>query len=294
MKRKSSPTDTVVFEEEVAIENSSSYNTASRYSDLISSVNCEPIYQALQVYEYLGIREEFQNVYTSDRKAQADILLAKSLSISNEKNDQLTLFLEEVVGFFIVEYATINSVHGFYSSSDSDALWDFYLKKVGSEGLLSPIEIRNINDAKICLQVKSTFLNFITTMDVLSFPVYKISEGLITLTSKYVEILKSVESQKLNTVLDADDFSPLMNVGEKLYLTYLDKFTFLNKPQFSWAYNDKILPFSKAFNAVYDIIANFIDVYYDFIEGIQQQNGELDDFAKKVSIVPLYLYYLIT
>lgn len=43
----------------------------------------------------------------------------------------------------------------------------------------------------------------------------------------------------------------------------------------------RLLPFSKILVDLFDELVNFIDEYYLFMEGIPQQNNELDDFAKK-------------
>lgn len=42
-----------------------------------------------------------------------------------------------------------------------------------------------------------------------------------------------------------------------------------------------MIPFSKALNDCYDKIVEFIETFYSFLEGIPQQNNELNDLAKK-------------
>ena len=70
-------------------------------------VDFKPLYQCIHIYEVLDQREKLQTNYQEDRKAQASLLLSRTLTM-REGGQELISLLEDVVGYFVVELSLIH------------------------------------------------------------------------------------------------------------------------------------------------------------------------------------------
>ena len=81
-------------------------------------IDFKPLYQCIHIYEVLDQREKLQANYQEDRKAQANLLLSRSLNMAERSSDLISL-LEELVGYFVIEcHVSYTSPPGFRPMSE--------------------------------------------------------------------------------------------------------------------------------------------------------------------------------
>lgn len=100
-------------------------------------------------------------------QAQANLLLSQGLSF-HPSNPTFPALLEEVVGFFIVEYHVLQtSPPGFRADQEVDDLWDSMCERVVD---IVSVGLRDCKDTKVYVGTKAAVQTFIQTLEVrLSF-----------------------------------------------------------------------------------------------------------------------------
>jgi exocyst complex component 6 len=78
---------------------------------------------------------------------------------------QLQSLIQEVTGFFIVEYHVLRTTRGFRSEREVEELWDGTVHRL-SDGIDSALENEKVVAPDVFLRVKESVLAFITTMEV--------------------------------------------------------------------------------------------------------------------------------
>ena len=126
-------------------------------------IDFDPLFECLHIHEALGERDEFRSTYTNTRRQQKELLMAVSLTLSDEDITGLNHLLESMAGFAILEKATMRKTTSFRGSQDVEELWDSMCKKAIS--IISPA-LNGITAADTLLKVKNVLALFIQTMDV--------------------------------------------------------------------------------------------------------------------------------
>ena len=130
------------------------------------SLDFKPLYESVHIYDVLDAREQLQNSYQDDRRAQANLLLSQGLSFDPSSN-HFPAVLEEVVGFFLVEHHVLQtSPPGWRAEQEVDDLWDNMCERIVeivSGGL------RNCKDTNVYVSTKSAIMTFIQTLEVRPF-----------------------------------------------------------------------------------------------------------------------------
>lgn len=131
-------------------------------SPVTSRIDFKPLYNCILVHDTLDAREELENSYAEDRRAQASLMLT-STSLSPITASNLSDLLEEMTGFFIIENNVFRTTNGFRSEQQVDELWDGML-----DMLITSLEdeFSRTNDIELYLEAKLKLVAFLQTMEV--------------------------------------------------------------------------------------------------------------------------------
>ncbi|KAI8872723.1 hypothetical protein GQ42DRAFT_143119, partial [Ramicandelaber brevisporus] len=98
-------------------------------------VDLKPLHQCLHIYDKLGRRAEFKTTYADDRKAQANLILATNVDLSQSSNSSnssnsaspLNALVHDIIGFFLIEYVVLTTIPDFRSRAEVDSLWNLVM-----------------------------------------------------------------------------------------------------------------------------------------------------------------------
>lgn len=243
-------------------------------------IDFKPLYQCIHIHDVMDIREQLQNSYQEDRRAQANLLLSQGLSF-DPSNPTFPALLQEVVGFFLVEHHVLQtSPPGFRSEQEVDDLWDSMCERVVE---IVSIGLRDSKDTKVFVSTKAVIQTFIMALEGYSFPVTKLNALLLTLFEQYANLLRdrfSTDFQKAfkdsehqpMTVMNADELQKVLNVCW-LKPGDADRLRSMSFPL--------TLPFSQTYPLCCMDIRNLTDQYYQFSDGFSSSHRDVDDILKK-------------
>lgn len=155
----------------------------------------------------MDLREQLQQNYQEDRRAQANLLLSQGLSFS-PSNPTFPALLEEVVGFFIVEHHVLKtSPQGFRADQEVDDLWDNMCERVID---IVSFGLRDCKDTKIFVSTKAIIGNFIMTLEGYNFTVNKLNSLLLTLFERYVHLLRNRFSVDFQQAVKENQHQPMI------------------------------------------------------------------------------------
>lgn len=138
-------------------------------------VNFKPLFECIHIYTALDSLSELQKSYQADRKvnqscylleyhlnwlqAQSDLILPIPLPLAS-----LSILIQEISGFFIVESYVLQTTSHFRSSRDVEDLWDGLVTKLGSA---IDRALERETDPEAFLKVKENLSNFVMIVEVL-------------------------------------------------------------------------------------------------------------------------------
>ncbi|KAJ3188751.1 hypothetical protein HDU85_004465 [Gaertneriomyces sp. JEL0708] len=267
-------------------------NTDDEDDDLASNndvkIDFKPLYQCLHIHEVLDKRNEFRARYEEQRKMQADLMLSQKFSFDGGDMKGFRGYLNDVVGFFMIESIVLSSTHNFRSRSAVELLWVNAMEKMNDVIIASLQECR---DPDLFLSIRLAVVNFINTMESYGFAVTSLMDLMLSLLDRYADLMKSICSDNLIQIIDDDEYAPQVvnNQHEydevmKAYKLKEESKTKTLKHVGDWAASirfPKTLPFSRGFPQLCSRIKDFINGFYRFAEGFEQQYNEMDDLLKK-------------
>ncbi|KAK4699775.1 exocyst complex component 6, partial [Phenoliferia sp. Uapishka_3] len=213
-------------------------------------IDFKPLYQCIHIYDTLDAREELQQSYQADRRAQAFLLLSQTASLTPFSLPALSALLEEIVGFFLIESHVLKTTtNSFRSEQDVEDLWDGMCERVVrivDEGL------GGCEDPEVFLGTKFKVLTFVQTL----------------------EIVLDDDHQQM-VVNDPEEFEKVVSVS---WLPTVGEWSALElqAPGFPLA-----LPFSQTYPLCCIDIRSFTEQYYQFSEGFAEHHRDIDDVLRK-------------
>ncbi|KAK0550336.1 Rab GTPase-binding exocyst subunit S15 [Tilletia horrida] len=243
-------------------------------------IDFKPLYQCIHIYDVLNIREQLQQSYQEDRRAQANLLLSQGLNFS-PSNPTFPTLLQEVVGFFLVEYHVLQtSPPGFRMDSEVNDLWDTMCERVVQ---IVSMGLSGCKDTKVFLTTKAAVQTFIQTLEGYNFTVEKLNALLLTLFERYAQLLRDRFAQDFQQAMKDTEHQPMVvqssdELQKVLNVSWLEPRTaeMLRRKPFPLT-----LPFSQTYPLCCMDIRNLVDQYYTFSEGFSQHTRDIDDILKK-------------
>ncbi|KAI9012696.1 exocyst complex subunit Sec15-like-domain-containing protein [Phycomyces nitens] len=245
------------------------------------SIDFEPLYRCIHVYDTLGKRLEFKTSYEEDRRAQANLALSSPINLRDGNLGPFQTLLQDIVGFFIIEHIILHNTSEFRSQKHKqvDALWEMVTSKVMT---IVSESLKGCRDPELFLRIKFSLLIFIQTLEGFDYFVKPLQETLLALFQRYSELLINQYSEVFEKIVQEDECMP-MTVERDDELREVMQYTrFRPDKEFLKRHGFPLrLPFSKVFPTCCRDVSAFVHQFYQFAEGFSQTHGEMDDILKK-------------
>ncbi|RHZ47096.1 hypothetical protein Glove_593g29 [Diversispora epigaea] len=241
-------------------------------------IDFRPLYQCLHIHEELGKRSEFKSNYEEDRKAQANLVLSQSFTLRENDEKGFEAFLQEIVGFFVIEHVIVHSTQNFRSQSEVDNLWENVIAKVVK---IVSESLDDCYDPILFQKIKFCLFTFIQTLEDYGYNVNSFTDLILTVFQRYSEMLKHKFSEDFHQTIVDDYYMPMQIQYPEEYEAVADACWFKEGDhRISQGY-PRTLPFSQAYPSCCLDIKNFISQYYQFAEDDSRQYSYVDDIAKQ-------------
>lgn len=242
-------------------------------------VDFDGLLASLHLFELMGRRKEFIGLLCEGRRQQLAIILeAQVVSMKDPELKSFQSLMENLAGFFIVEYYLTLLPQDVYSMPFVETLWDQALSKVDrvvNEG--AAMSHSHNQQQQYLLKLKWALIFFLGAIQAYPFPSSKLYESIDALFYRFVELLKEDHGRSIEDAITKDHLEPLRITSADQHEAI--KFEFLRQdPDFAEMTS---LPFASSLCQVYDVIVRFSDLFSTFLEGIHQRTGELDEIARK-------------
>ncbi|CCM05576.1 uncharacterized protein FIBRA_07803 [Fibroporia radiculosa] len=238
-------------------------------------VDFKPLYECIHIYSALDSLDEIRRSYQADRKAQSDLILPDILPLSS-----LPQVTQEIVGFFIIETHVLNTTGSFRSQRDVEDLWDALMRRVG---MSVDNALRNENDADAFLAVKECLLSFIMTLESYSYSTETLHSFILHLFERYVAILERKFAQRFESIVSQDDCLPMYveTTAERDGVLNTVWLNLDERQQLATATLPLALPWSQSFYLCCQDVRNFVQNFYQFLEGVSQHHRNIDDLLSR-------------
>ncbi|KAJ3164908.1 hypothetical protein HDU88_004888 [Geranomyces variabilis] len=260
--------------------------------DVDHKIDFRPLYQCLHIHEVLNKRGELRAHYEEKRRMQASLLLSQKFSFESGNLEPFQTYLCDVVGFFIIEAAVLNSTQNFRSRGGVEGLWSTAMEKMND---VITNSLSDCRDPDLFLSIKISVVNFIDTMESYGFAVISLMDLMLSLLDRYGEQMKARCSETVEKIIEEDEYAPMVvndqseydKVNAAFKLTPADgnpkskPLKYVSKDWVDSVRFPKTLPFSRGFPQACNAIKRFITDFYRFAEGFEQQYNEMDDLLKK-------------
>ncbi|KAG8961089.1 hypothetical protein FRC03_005785 [Tulasnella sp. 419] len=245
------------------------------------SIDFKPLYQCIHIYTTLDSLEELQRSYQADRKAQASLILSDRI-LPGTRNLSLTLLplTEDIVGFFIIESQVLRTTRAFRYQREVEDLWENVAQKVKDvveEGL------RDESDVDVFLLCKDSLLAFVQTMEGYSYDTSQLQSLVFSLVERYSALLeRSFGTQFSKAVMENDFLAMYISTPDELETVLAG--CYLKKQKIEDLLTQPIpitLPFSSMFPLCCGYVRQYVDKFYQFVEGVSHHHRDIDSTLLK-------------
>eukprot|EP00873_Tetraselmis_striata_P023703 jgi/Tetstr1/443967/TSEL_031918.t1 len=181
---------------------------------LLGALDMTPLYRAHHICQTLGKGAWFQGSYLDNRRQQ----MTTDLTPSKPFVDVYQPYLNQVVGFFLVEDQVLRASSGITSGAAVDGLWENALSQIKT-ALLGAYE--RLEDPNALLLVKDFVHLVCRALAACSFHVTPIEEILSNGRSRYHDLLLKNAVQQFTDVIKADDMRAAMKATTEQQLEAL-------------------------------------------------------------------------
>ncbi|KAG8761483.1 hypothetical protein FRC14_003896 [Serendipita sp. 396] len=234
-------------------------------------VDFKPLYQSILIYTALDMLEELQKSYQADRKTQSTLILSSQLSLQS-----LPDLIEEITGFFIAETHVLQNTRGFRSQREVDELWEGVLERLNSS---VATELGAESGPEVFLKVKESLLAFTMTMEGYGYDCHRLHDLILLLFGNYATLLEKQYSSTFDIIVQEDDTALIRAETKDSLRAILDGCWLPPSSVSSLSSYDCPcnLPFSQTFYECCINIRNFVEKFYQFVEGVSQHHRDIDE-----------------
>lgn len=188
-------------------------------------------------------------------------------------------YLNDLVGFFIVEAHVVANTDNFRSRASIDLLWEAASDKLKE---VITVSLQNCENPDHFLRIKELMINFIETLENYNFAVNKLLTLLMAFFERYTNLKMLSSSEKCDKNIEMDDGScvTVHSIAEYQDMLKIYNYT-VGASSSAKSVFPKSFPFSQSFLGSCKEIKAFIQGFYQFAEGFHQQFNEMDDILKK-------------
>ncbi|KAI9507508.1 exocyst complex component sec15 subunit [Russula earlei] len=238
-------------------------------------VDFSPLYQSIHIYSTLDSLDELRKSYQADRKAQSDLILPVPLQLPS-----LVPLTEQIIGFFIIESHVLQTTGSFRSKAEVEELWDAIAARLAEA--VDDV-LRNVTDPDSYLHAKETLIAFILTLEAYQYSTSSLHAAVFRLFERYATLLERQFSKRFKDIVVQDDYQP-MHVDKPTEKDAVLKVVWLSsaeRAELSGFSTPLTFPWSQSFYLCCEDIRDFVQRFYQFIEGVSQHHRNVDELLSK-------------
>ncbi|CAJ0608267.1 unnamed protein product [Cylicocyclus nassatus] len=262
------------------VQNTDSFEDDEKVSaqDLIDFT---PVHRCCQIFNVLGAKEEFDVFYRQQRKDQCDLVIEPPSKMNSLKH--YVDYLDEIIGFFVVEDHIIITEPTLATSSHKDQLWENALKTI-----VHTMNTRfgGCPDVEMMLRMKKVILLFALTMKSYGYGIAPLYSLLQNFRDQYNEILMSEYCAQFERDLEKDNYTPIVVENEEQFKAVIKEFPFCKRSMEQEPFPRKF-PYSRFVVSAYSKAKLYLQGCLKFMEHLQLSNSEMDDTVRRYANVLL-------
>ncbi|KAJ3012635.1 UNVERIFIED_CONTAM: hypothetical protein HDU68_001094 [Siphonaria sp. JEL0065] len=240
-------------------------------------IDFKPLYKCIHIHAVLGKRSKFIEQFEGHRGTQGDLLFASNFSINSDDLKSFDIYLQDAVGFFIMEAVIMSSTQNFRSRTTVEHLWEISsekLDKIVIEGL------QGCQNPEAFFAIKQSLSAYVHTLQGYGYAVENLRTLILSLFDRHIELTKMSCCEQIIETIEDDDCTPVIIDNMDEYETVMGTIRFEEKmPQNSKF--PRALAFSKTVPDCCYLIKAYVNGFYRFSNGFDQHHNEMDDLLKK-------------
>ncbi|CAD6187133.1 unnamed protein product [Caenorhabditis auriculariae] len=243
-------------------------------------IDFTPVHRCCQIFNVLGAKEEFEQYYREQRTEQCELVISPA-QLKNIKD--YVNYLDEIIGFFVVEDHILITEPSLVSAAYKDNLWEIALKKV-----INTLNLKfgGCPDVEMMLRMKKVILLFVLTMKSYGYGIIPLYSLLQNFRDQYNEILMSEYCAQFERDLERDNYTPISVNSEEEFKAVIRQFPFYKRSMEQEPFPRRF-PFSRFVISVYNQAKSYLVGCLKFMEHLQLNNSEVDDTVRRYANVLL-------
>ncbi|KAH7732234.1 CRE-SEC-15 protein [Aphelenchoides avenae] len=232
-----------------------------------------PIHRCVQIFNVLGDKEQFEVYYRKQRREQA---LAESITT-------YVKYLNEIVGFFVVEDRIMQIEPSLVTTAHKDQLWEMTLQQVTTT---MNAHFGNCLNVEMMLKMKKVILLFAITMKSYGYSIGPLFSLLQNFRDQYNEILMSEYCAQFESALQNDNYTSITVYNEAEFKRVVEQFPWNKRGQEQEPFPRKF-PFSQFVPTVFVQAKGYLVGCLQFMENLQLPQSEVEDTVRRYANVLL-------
>ncbi|KAJ3136759.1 hypothetical protein HK100_001333, partial [Physocladia obscura] len=229
------------------------YDVAGEYIDF------KTLYKCIHIHDVLGKRNKFIEQFEGNREVSQMTIQANLLFQS-----KFVLNCDDLKGFDL------------YLQDTVEMIW-----KVASEKLISTVieGLQGCQNPEAFFSIKQTLSSFVHTLQGYGYSVDQLRALILSLFDRYVELTKIACCEQITETIEDDDCTPVIIEDTGEYQVIVNAIRFEEKtPDAKFP---RALPFSKSVPDCSYLLKAYVNGFYRFSNGFEQNHSEMDDLLKK-------------
>ena len=240
-------------------------------------VDFSPLYKNLHMNQVIGSKAFFADYYRSQRRKQLQLHLQFNDNSTQDSLDSYKKYFHTVTGFFVIEDQILSSTEGLVDERYMDELFNLAVPRLINV-ILKVME--QSKDAELMLKIKILVVLFCNTIEEVQFPTVQLSDVLKEIKDKYYRVLLIKCDEKINTILNEDNYNCIEIENEEEYKKCRAEFpcpldvSLGNDPSFSEVANANgyRLPYSACVPKIFIEIKEFVNNCKKFADGLNSRS----------------------
>uniref|UniRef100_A0A0N5ALF3 Exocyst complex component n=1 Tax=Syphacia muris TaxID=451379 RepID=A0A0N5ALF3_9BILA len=276
----------IVKKNDAAKELGSERSSAAQDDDELLSaqdlIDFTPVHRCCQIFNVLGAKETFEAYYRKQRREQIMVVIV-SPSKYKESIRSYVRYLDEIIGFFVIEDHIMQTEPSLVTAAYKDQLWEIALQQVMST---MNAHFGGCLDVEMMLKMKKVILLFALTMKSYGFAIGSLYTLLQNFRDQYNEILMREYCAQFERELENDNYTPITVENEQGFKSIIKQFPFYKRGLDQEPF-PRVFPFSKFVPKIYSLAKNYLVGCLKFMEYLQLTHSEIGDTVRRYANVLL-------
>uniref|UniRef100_A0A6M2DPL4 Exocyst complex component n=1 Tax=Xenopsylla cheopis TaxID=163159 RepID=A0A6M2DPL4_XENCH len=241
-------------------------------------IDFSPVYRCSHIYTILGSWNEFEQYYRQQRNQQARLVLQPTQNM-HESLEAYKIYLQSVVGFFVIEDHVLNTGGDLVGKAYLDELWT-----VSQTRMINSLRTHfaYCTDSTLMLNIKNLIILASNTLRTYGYVLTPVNDLLLEMRDHYNEVLMQQWVHIFRNILEKGDFLPMQANNQEEFNEVVAAFPFdyesMEKDEFP-----RKFPFSTMVPDVYKQVKSFMKSCLRFSEELKLPQSEIDSMVRRAS-----------